>query len=244
MPTYSWAMRRGSVRLKFSVVRAVAAAAILVAAVGCASKAGAPGLDGEPAASSAVVVPVRTSVVMVGDSITDGARPALQFAFSAKGFTDITIDAQWGRRISVGDGSNGPLNGLQAVRNLQAAGKDPDVWVIALGTNDLGQYGDEVAYAAQIQQMLALLPTDKPIVWVNTFRANQFGDTVLYNATLQTQLEARGNAVLTDWFAIASPADQQVLTDDGVHPTRDGYGVFGLTVAESLGSLTSAAPAG
>jgi lysophospholipase L1-like esterase len=67
---------------------------------------------------------------------------------------------------------------------------------------------------------------------------------VLYNATLQAQLAGRGNAVLTDWFAIASPPDQQVLTDDGVHPTRDGYGIFGLTVGESLGSLTSATPAG
>ena len=97
---------------------------------------------------------------------------------------------------------------------------------------------------AQLSDRFDLLPADKPLVWVNTFRANQLGDTVLYNATLQTQLEARGHAVLTDWFAIASAPGQQVLTDDGVHPTRDGYGIFGLTVAESLGSLTSATPAG
>ena len=236
-------MHHGASGSRWSAAGAAAvAAALITVGVGCATKAGAPGLDGQPVTES--VVPVRTSVVMVGDSITDGARPALQFAFTAEGFTDVTVDAQWGRRISVGDGTAGPLNGLQAVRNLQATGANPDVWVIALGTNDLGLYGDEEAYAAQIQQMLALLPPDKPLVWVNTFRANQLGDTVLYNATLQTQLEARGHAVLTDWFAIASAPGQQVLTDDGVHPTRDGYGIFGLTVAESLGSLTSATPAG
>ena len=214
-----------------------------VATAGCSDTAGAPGLDGE--AVGTTTVPVRTSVAMVGDSITDGARAALEFSFSANGFTDVTVDAQWGRRISVGDGTDGPLNGLQAVKNLQAAGADPDVWVIALGTNDLGQYSDAAAYAAQIQQMLALLPADTPVLWVNTFRADQLGDTVTYNTTLQEQLEARGNAVLTDWFTIASAPDQQVLSGDGVHPTRDGYGIFGLTVAESLATMTSSpVPAG
>jgi lysophospholipase L1-like esterase len=219
----------------------VAALMLGVALSGCSETANAPGREGEGA--GATTVPARTSVVMIGDSITDGARAGLEFAFSAKGFTDVTVDAQWGRRISVGDGVSVPLNGLQAVKDLQAQGADPDVWVVALGTNDLGLYRDAAAYAEVIDQMLALLPVDKPLVWVNTFRANQLGDTVVYNSTLAERLALRGNAVLTDWFAIASAPDQEVLTDDGVHPTRDGYGIFALTVADSLATLT-APPAG
>jgi lysophospholipase L1-like esterase len=220
------------------VVAALAAAVL----AGCTAKARAPGLDAESSTVPSSGQPL-TSVIMVGDSITDGAKDGVRFAFEAKGFTDITVDAQWGRRIRVGNGVDEPLNGLDAVRNLQAAGANPDVWVIALGTNDLGQYATADAYGAVIDEMLALIPADKPLVWVNTFRADQLNDTVLYNLTLQGRLIARGNAQLTDWYAIASQPGQEALLTDGVHPSRDGYGIFSLAVAESLGTAAGAANA-
>lgn len=224
-----------------STVLLVIAGALALGA--CSAKARAPGLEGESAGAATTTAGRQlTSVVMVGDSITDGAKDGLRFAFTAKGFTDVIVDAQWGRRIKVGNGVDEPLNGLQAVQNLQASGANPDVWVVALGTNDLGQYSEAADYGAVIDEMLALIPADKPLVWVNTFRANQLDDTVLYNLTLQARLAARGNSIVTDWYAIASAPDQQVLTSDGVHPTRDGYGVFALTVAESLGAIAGVAP--
>ena len=49
------------------------------------------------------------SIVMIGDSITVGATPALEEQFQQLGFTDVTIVAQQDKRIgqSFGDNSSG-----------------------------------------------------------------------------------------------------------------------------------------
>lgn len=47
------------------------------------------------------------SVVMVGDSITEGSATVLNDTFAAAGFTDVVVDGDASRRIEVGTGAGG-----------------------------------------------------------------------------------------------------------------------------------------
>ena len=89
--------------------------------------------------------PPGRRVAMVGDSITVGSTPGLEAAAEALGF-ELSIDAEVGRRMTVG---SSPESGTAAIADLLAESGVPDLWVVALGTNDVGQY-DDAEYAAQI----------------------------------------------------------------------------------------------
>ena len=41
--------------------------------------------------------------------------------------------------------------------------------MIALGTNDIGKYATQEEYEAVINELLAAIPGDAPIAWVNTY---------------------------------------------------------------------------
>ena len=61
-----------------------------------------------------------------------------------------------------------------------------------------------------------MLPPAKPLVWVNTYREQYLDDTVLFNTVLAERMSARGNAVVADWFIVASAPDQTVLRSDNL----------------------------
>ena len=75
-------------------------------------------------------------------------------------------------------------------------GADPDVWVIALGTNDIAKYASSEEYGEVVQQLLDLLPADAPLVWVDAYRDDYRDDSVLFDDTpgtgdLHAQVEQR-----------------------------------------------------
>ena len=84
----------------------------------------------------------RSSLVMVGDSITFMSLEPLHAMFAAEGFTEVTVDAVPGRPIA---------EGVDIVELVVASGPAPDVWVVALGTNDLYYSTDVTAYRARVQ---------------------------------------------------------------------------------------------
>ncbi|MFZ4720119.1 MAG: GDSL-type esterase/lipase family protein [Ilumatobacteraceae bacterium] len=175
------------------------------------------------------------SVGMVGDSITQGSVDELQAAFVASGIDDIRIDGDKGRRIEVGNGKGpGPVSGVRTLYAMLADGFDPDAWVIELGTNDVGSYRDEAAYGELIDQVLTMLPADRPLAWVNVFRPDHLDHTDLFNAALQGRIDARTDAVIVDWHSHASAPDQTILRSDGLHPNSDGSQVLALLVAQAL----------
>ena len=179
-----------------------------------------------------------TSVAMVGDSITEASVLDLTATLSDAGVEDVRIDGKSGRRIAVGTGNAfSPVSGILTVYGLLAEGVDPSVWVIALGTNDVGNYANGDQYGALIDRITALLPAEKQLVWVNTFREQYLDDTVLFNTLLAERMKSRGNAVVADWFRVASAPDQTVLLSDRLHPNDNGRTAFSLLVRQALQAL-------
>lgn len=179
-----------------------------------------------------------TSVVMVGDSITEASTDELQGVFASAGITDVRIDAERGRRIEVGNGKgSGPLSGMNTVYQLLSEGLTPDVWVIALGTNDVGSYPSAEAYGTLIDGLLQMIPIDTPLVWVNVDRPQYADDTTVFNQVLEGRIAARGSAVVADWFALASDPNADLLRSDDLHPNNDGQQAFAVMTLGAIQRL-------
>ena len=74
----------------------------------------------------------------------------------------------------------------------------PDLWVIALGTNDVANYAPE-EYRPAIVELLAAVPADAPLVWVDTYLDEHQDLSALFNVELRTALGERGQATVVDW---------------------------------------------
>jgi hypothetical protein len=175
---------------------------------------------GEPVASDV------TSVVMVGDSITAGSDAELRFAFAAAGIDDVIIDAHTGRRIEVGRDDDPPTPGIIATRSLIAAGADPDLWIVALGTNDVGSLSGPPEAAQLIDSLLGLLPPEAPVAWIDVYRPDSLEQTDMFNLVLRDRLASRRNGTVLSWFARVTEADADLLKADRVHPNADGRRAF------------------
>jgi lysophospholipase L1-like esterase len=171
-----------------------------------------------PPLATTAQVPIDT-VAMVGDSITVGSQAALEEGFGTLGLADAQVDAEVGRRMVTGVRVG---SGLEAVDEISAAGP-PDLWVIALGTNDVANYLPS-EYADVINALLADIPADVPVVWVDTYLEDYQDLSSQFNDVLRRVLAQRGNATVVDWASVA--AEDGVLTD-GVHPS--GFGVQEFT---------------
>src|SRR5262245_11884174 len=91
---------------------------------------GGPGRDLTP-----IVPTAGRDVVMIGDSITVASTPGLEAAADELG-VELTIYAEVGRRITVG---SSPEAGIDVLQDALDKG-EPDLFVIALGSNDVGKY--------------------------------------------------------------------------------------------------------
>lgn len=215
-------------------------AAVLVA--GCsktaASDGGADPVLLPPGGTFAPVPSAITSVAMVGDSITEGSAIAIDEALRGAGVEDVRIEGKASRRIEVGNGNgDAPKSGVITVYELLAEGLDPSVWVIELGTNDIGGYNGAEEYGALIDSITEMLPTSKPLVWVNTYREQYLDDTLMFNLVLEQRMADRGNAVIADWYTVASAPDQTVLRSDNLHPNENGQSALALLILASLQQL-------
>ncbi|MET0579173.1 MAG: GDSL-type esterase/lipase family protein [Ilumatobacteraceae bacterium] len=167
------------------------------------------------------------TVAMVGDSITVGSREALEAGFASLDLDDAEINAESGRRMISGTRIS---SGREAIEEITAAGPPPDLWVVALGTNDVGNYRPE-EYAAVIAELLAGIPADAPVVWVDTYLDDYQDRADQFNEALRTVLATRGHASVVDWASVA--AEDGVLTD-GVHPSGFGVEEFSRRVVTAV----------
>jgi lysophospholipase L1-like esterase len=164
-------------------------------------------------------------VVIIGDSITVASAPRI-LEGAGEIDADVTVLAEVGRRINVG---GDPAAGSDVVAEALAAG-DPDVVVVALGTNDIGKFGSIEEYASEIDELVDELPDDLPLVWINTYLSRTPDDSAAFNAALIETLRERGNATIGRWSSIAQ---QGGMLRDGVHPSEDGEQRFAdLVVGE------------
>lgn len=180
------------------------------------------------------------SVLMIGDSITLGSKNDLTALFTYLGFTSITIDGAQGRRIQVGNGKSStvPLNGIDTAKKLIAAKTPDELWVIALGTNDIGQMATEQEYRDLIDEMVAVVPRDRPLIWVNCYRKEFIQANRQFNDLLLEMVDTRGNAAVADWIGTAEPRAKELLRTDGLHPNDNGQIAFAQVVGAAARYVT------
>jgi len=233
-------------------IRTAAAAAVLVIAgcfaAGCsepgtsASEAPLPtiGLAGDlgeietiPSDIVADTADDIDSIVMIGDSITVASTPAIEDQLAGLGFDDVSIEAVVGKRIAMSSAGN-PSGVKIADFITGAAGGDTDgqLWVVALGTNDVNQYDSPDEIAATVDEMLDAVPDDVPLVWVDTYYRDEPEGAALINAIVADRLSRRGNSVMAPWNAVAS--GDGVIRGDGVHPSESGTAVFAGVVGATV----------
>lgn len=165
-------------------------------------------------------------VAMVGDSLTVGAAAGLEAAAESLDI-DLQIDAEIGRRMT--SGSN-PESGVDAVTALLDDYGTPDLWIVALGTNDVGQYSTAEEYAEQINGVLSVIPADQALVWIDVYLSVREDHSEVFDQVLTDILTERGNATIGSWSSIAT--EDGMLSGDGVHPSDEGTSQF-VTVVTS-----------
>lgn len=234
----------------------VSTAALLVAACGGGDQASLTGSDGGQAPLPTIGidtdlglftggVEIREidvgeveSVVMIGDSITVGAKPLIEEQFSTLGFDEVNVVAQELKRTAVSFGDNSSGADIAASITGGDDRGNEQLWVVALGTNDIGQYASSDDVATQVRTLLAEIPDSAPVVWINTYFAARPEDTSAVNAAIEQTLADRGNSIVGRWDQIAGV--DGVLRSDGVHPNAEGAKVFAAfvttTVADFLAS--------
>lgn len=194
----------------------------------------APGLN---EALSVEAEPMQVDdIVMIGDSITVGSTPQLEEAFSDIGFDNVLIVSQNGKRID--RNADGNPSGVSVAQFLTAEPLDrsSELWVVALGTNDVNQYL-EVDLRVAVADMLAAVPAESPLVWVETFFGTQPDGASLVNEIIAELLAERGNATIARWSAVADRAvasREDVVRSDGVHLYEPGNELFAKTVVEAV----------
>lgn len=178
------------------------------------------------------------SVAIIGDSITHGSADELREAFAQADVDDVVIDGEASRRIASGNGRNGnTLSGARAVQRMLDDGHDPTVWVIALGTNDIGGYSSDDECAELIGQILELLPPPVLLVWVNTYRPSLARSTEQFNDVLADLLAGRGDALVADWHSLVADPDNRLLRSDKVHPNDAGQLAFAELIVQTVQRL-------
>jgi lysophospholipase L1-like esterase len=215
--------------------------------IGLGSDVGEVGQIGSGIDVRAVGTTEIDTVIMVGDSITVASTPQLETMFEQLGFDSVVIESKEGKRTALSFGSNpsGAAVAEDLIKTIHATGDtgaegaagDPfdhsnELWVVALGTNDIDQYSDPSERAAAINEMLQTVPDESPLVWVDTFFRDRPDGTAELNDTIRDRVTQRGDSVIASWSAVAD--DDGNLRNDGVHPREQGSIVFANIVGNAI----------
>jgi peptidoglycan/LPS O-acetylase OafA/YrhL len=162
------------------------------------------------AATTTVAPPVgQTDAVAVGDSVMLGAQSAMTTAMPG-----IRVDAKVGRQFnSVSD----------VVGWYVSEGLVPGTLVVHAGTNGTFTDGD-------LDQMMERAG-DRKVVLVNAKVSRPWQDLV--NQRLAAAAERHPNAVLVDWYGLAS-AHPEWFAADGAHLRPDGARAYAELIRSNL----------
>ncbi len=156
--------------------------------------------------------------LMVGDSILDGATPALTEALAG---WDLTMDALVGRSSSGG------------ISVVEGTFSTPDVVVVELGTND----HDPAAFRANADRILAAPAVAEAdlVVWLTARNPDEAIPAV--NREIVEALGTLPHGVVADWDRAVPP---EALNGDGVHLAPGQEGVFADFVEPILATWRAA----
>ncbi|MAT06971.1 MAG: hypothetical protein CL424_18210, partial [Acidimicrobiaceae bacterium] len=119
------------------------------------------------------------SVAVVGDSIARSATDLVTSSISLHGIEIMAYDALESRRMAEWGGAD-LSSGVAAIDDLVEFGAEPELWIVALGTNDVGAGTSQDVVQDAIDEVLAEIPDDAYLFWVDTWvrdlddRANMF----------------------------------------------------------------------
>lgn len=175
----------------------------------------------------------RSLVAHIGDSLTE--QPGEQMVANAykaapASFENVSWYGKYGHFIMPAANPADP-DTVQIIRDLRAKG-EPDVWVIALGTNMSGE-PSTAEMAAQVDQVLAEIDKagPRPVMWINVATKwsypHAFHQAV--NQMLLQKMTARGKyGYLADWWSYVKTECmdkglENVWFPDGTHMDDQTY---------------------
>jgi lysophospholipase L1-like esterase len=172
-----------------------------------------------------------STVAVVGDSLTESAADEIETTLTRLGIDVMVIDGVESRRMTLGSSAIPP--GSEAIEDILAiAPVPPDVWVVALGTNDVGGSAGPSAIAVAVQALLDLIPPDARVIWVDLWIRDQHDEIVAANAAIRQTVGGRSGSAVADWFVHGD--EPGVIGEDGVHLTADGQWLFARSIADAI----------
>lgn len=174
--------------------------------------------------------PMPSSVAVIGDSIALSAEPYVTGALEGLGIDVVGYDARENRRMV--NGSGAVSSGRNAIRDIVEFGEDPDLWLVALGTNDVGAFTGREAWQTAIDELMAEIPDDADVVWIDTWARPLDEHAVDFNAALRDELRTRDDVWVLDWHRRAG--EEGLIVGDGVHLTESGRIEFARLVGDGL----------
>ncbi len=186
-------------------------------------------------ADQAILPPFPATVAVVGDSLTLSARDEITTELVGLGLEVMVVDGVESRRMTAG--SAGRPSGLDAIATIRAElDVEPDLWVIALGTNDVGAQVDEQRFRDDVRAALSGVGTDSPVVWVDIWIRDRREAAVAANGVIRDELAGRtAPSGVVGWFAHAG--GDGLVTDDGVHLTDRGQAAFATAIANQVRTI-------
>ena len=180
--------------------------------------------------SGPVLPPRPASVAVIGDSLTLSAQEEIFAALAPTGIEVVVVDGVESRRMARGSSEVPPATkAIAAVLEVTR----PGLWVIALGTNDVGaQTGTEV-FRDDMDELLDLVPGDIPVIWVDLWIRDHDARIVEANDAIRQQLgRRRGVGSVVDWHTLADTPG--IITGDGVHLTTYGQQLFADSIVAAI----------
>lgn len=182
-----------------------------------------------------IVPPFPRTVAVVGDSLTLSAVDEITTELTGLGLEVLVVDGVESRRMAVG--SSARPSGLEAIRTIREEfDDDPDLWVIALGTNDVAAQIDEQRFRDDLRAALAGVDPDTPVVWVDIWIRDRRDAVVAANGVIRDELADRASpSGVVGWFAHGG--GDGLVTADGVHLTDRGQDAFATAIGNRLRSI-------
>jgi capsular exopolysaccharide synthesis family protein len=217
---------------------AVTAATILLSTHPTPAQAGT--IPAAPTATAtATTTTTKKTAAFIGDSLVQGTE-------GGSLATGVAGQLGW-KSVNLGRGGTGYVTsagksgcGLAycppfPMMAADAAAAAPDVVVVSGGEND-GDADVSAAASMLFTQLRTSLPKARIIVVAPLWRASVYPESMV---TIRAQVKSAAKAAGVTYVDIGNPLQDrpELITSDGVHPTKQGYALLSKTIANAIEKL-------